>query len=170
MYKMISLFTVLFCVGLFIYTTNLHLIVENAVVSRYRRFRQLNKLVQLRYKSILSILWVSCCMVAKMYWIQFLQWANNTIEYRPDGSVFISYVLNGKLYKVHTTVQKGPSKVLLITDELSNDVTDLVLPFLGPNRDWHNSEFTPAFWNKESLSFELSSGEQKSFTSETVSI
>lgn len=133
-------------------------------MTKYRKFRELNKLVASKYKTISMILWVSLCMVAKMYWIKFLQWSNNSIQYIDNKTVIVSYVLQGKMYKLVLKPRKGPNNVLLVFDEENNDISDLVLPFIGPNQDWHKREFTPNFWKKKSMCFELSTGEQKTFS------
>jgi hypothetical protein len=161
---MFLLYTILFCTGLSIYAFDGHTIVKEAVLTRYRRFRELNKLVETKYKTIGMILWVSLSMVAKMYWMNFLQWANNTIDHIDNKTVIVSYVLNGKLYRMVVRPRKGPTNVLLITDEDDEDVSDTVLPFMGPNQDWHYKEFSPSFWNKKSLTFEMSTGLQKTFS------
>jgi hypothetical protein len=138
-------------------------VVKNKVVEKYKKFRELNKLVSRQYKTVGMILYVSICMVLKMYWINFLQWSNNSIEVLNKKNISISYILNGKIYKVLIKAKKGPNLVLLVTDENNEDVTDIVLPYLGPNNDWHHNFFKPCFWNKKFLCFELSSGEMKSF-------
>ena len=134
------------------------------IKSKYSRFRDLNGLVATRYKNACKIIWISLVMVAKMYWIQFLHWANSSVEHLDKKTAIISYVLNGKLYRIVVHQRRGPCSVLLVTDENGEDVSDIVLPFLGPNDDWHKKDFTPNFWQKESLNFELASGEQMSFS------
>lgn len=161
---MYTLLTMFFTFGILVYAFDGHNIVKEAVVTRYRRFRELNKLVETRYKTIGMILWVSCCMVAKMYWMNFLHWANNSIEHVDHKTAIISYVLNGKLYRTVVKAKRGPASVLLVTDSEQNDVSDQVLPFMGPGQNWHGQEFTPSFWKKNSLTFELASGENKTFT------
>jgi hypothetical protein len=160
---MYLLYTIFFGIALAIYAFDGHTIVKEAVVTKYRRFRDLNKLVETRYKTIGMILWVSCCMVAKMYWMNFLHWANNSIEHVDHKTVIVSYVLNGKLYHMVVRPRRGPTSVLLVTDQDSNDVSDTIIPFMGPNQDWHGREFTPSFWQKKSLTFELANGNQKIF-------
>lgn len=150
--------------GIIFYNLDGYSIVREHIVSKYRQFRELNKLVATTYKPFSQILWVSICMVAKMYWINFLQWSNNTICKIDAKTVVVSYVLNGRLYKLVVTPRKGPNNVLLVLDNDNNDISDLVLPYMGPNQDWHRKEFTPYFWNKKSITFELSTGEQKTFT------
>jgi hypothetical protein len=109
-------------------------------------------------------------MIIKMYWMNFLHWANNSIEHVDNKTAIISYVLNGKLYRMVVKSKKGPSAVLLITDEESNDISDTILPFIGPYHDWHGKNYTPSFWNKKSLTFEFSNGEQKTFMENEVII
>lgn len=134
------------------------------IKNKYSQFRDLNGLVATRYKNAFKIIWISLVMVAKMYWLRFLLWANSSIEHLDKKTSIISYVLNGKLYRIVVHQRRGPCSVLLVTDETNEDVTDAILPFLGPNDDWHKKEFTPSFWKKESLTFELASGEQITFS------
>jgi hypothetical protein len=161
-------YTILFCAGLAIYALDGHTIAKEVVITKYRRFRELNKLVQTRYQTIGMILWVSLNMVAKMYWLNFLHWANNSIEHIDHKTVIVSYVINGKLYRMVERTKRGPTNVLLVIDQDSNDVSDTILPFMGPNQDWHGREFIPSFWGKQSLTFELASGEQKTFTTDEI--
>lgn len=161
---MYLLYTIFFVITLAIYAFDGHTIVKEAVVTKYKRFRQLNRLVETRYKTIGMVVWVSLSMVAKMYWLNFLHWANNSIEHIDHKTVVFSYVLNGKLYRMVVRPRRGPTNVLLVVDDQSNDVSDDVLPFMGPNQDWHGKEFTPSFWHNKSLTFELATGEQKTFT------
>lgn len=143
-------------------------ITKNKVVEKYTQFRQLNKLVSTQYKTIGMILYVSVCMILKMYWMNFLQWSNNTIENIDKKTVVISYIINGKLYKLLVKHKKGPNSILLILDENNNDISDDIIPYLGPNENWHNNEFKPSFWNKDKIIFELSCGERKIFKRDEV--
>lgn len=142
---------------------NYHIVVKNDVVEKYKKFRELNKLVSRQYKTIGMILYVSISMVIKMYWLNFLQWTNKSIEFLNKKDIVVSYILHGKLYKVLLKSKKGPEMVLLVTDENDEDVTDLVIPYIGPNNDWHHNTFNPSFWNKKILNFELCSGDKLSF-------
>jgi len=160
---MYMLLSALFIFGVLIYSFDGHNIIKEGVITRYRKFRSLNNLVSTRYKTIGMILWVSCCMVAKMYWMNFLHWANNSIEYIDNRTAIISYVLNGKLYRMVVKAKKGPTNILLVFDSEQNDVTEQVVPFIGPAQNWHGNEFTPSFWNKKSLTFELANGDNKTF-------
>ena len=148
-------------VGVFVFTRPS---VQTGIVKKYTQFRELNRFVAKRYKPISKILWVSMSLVAKMYWLQFLQWMNNSVQTINPRTTVISYVLYGKMYKIVVRPRKGPSGVLLVLDQNDNDVSDLVIPYIGPGQDWHRWEFTPSFWGYKSLTFELSSGETRTFS------
>lgn len=160
---MYLLTTVLFTTGLLFWAFDGHIIVKNKVVDKWKKFRQVNKLVEMKYKTIGMIVWVSIQLIVKMYWMNFLQWANNSIHQKDKRTIEVSYVIKGKLYTMVIKPKRGPSSVLLVTDQTDSDVSDLVVPYLGPQEDWHNRIFTPGFWNKESLTFEMSMGEAKTF-------
>lgn len=145
------------------YHLNYHVVVKDNAIEKYKKFRELNKLVSTQYKTVAMILYVSLSMILKMYWINFLQWTNNSIEFLNKKDISVSYILHGKLYKVLLKYKKGPEVVLLVTDENNEDVTDLVVPYMGPNNDWHHNIFKPSFWNKKILNFELCSGDKLSF-------
>ena len=49
--------------------------------------------------------------------------------------------------------KRGPCKIEKILDHENIIVTDSILEYLGPNYNWHNIQFTPSFFNKESLTF-----------------
>jgi hypothetical protein len=138
-------------------------IVYETVKTKYHQFREVNHLVSSRYKSLATIIWVSCSMIAKMYWMNIVQWANTVVEHIDSKNVIISYVVHGKLYKMHVKMRRGPTQVLLVTDQNGDDVTDEVLPFFGPAQDWHGRSYTPSFWTRNLLNFEMASGEAKMF-------
>lgn len=146
-----------------LYYFKAHNIIKEAVVSRYHKFRDVNKLVSTKYKNTSLILYISCNMICKMYWMNFLQWCNNSLEILQNKNVSVSYILNGKKYCLVVKNKKGPCPVFLVLDENYKDITDEIIPYLGPNYDWHNSSFCPSFWNKKKMIFEISSGEQKIF-------
>jgi hypothetical protein len=154
--------------GIAVWAFDGHTIAKNTIVTKYRKFREVNRLVETKYKTIGMILWVSIQMICKMYWLNVLAWLNTSVRHVDKRRIEVSYVLNGKLYKVITSIHRGPCSILLISDENSEDITEEILPFFGPNEDWHKQEFTPEFWNRKTLNFELSSGEHKTFEEKQV--
>lgn len=160
---MYLLSTVLFGFLLLFWGLDGHVIVKERICKNWHDFRQVNKLVEMKYKTIGMIIWISMKLIAKMYWLNFLQWVNTTLVQKDKRTLELSYVYKGRLYKILLKPKRGPSSVLLVTDEDKQDITDDILPYMGVSQDWHKTEFTPDFWNKQTLTFELSSGEHVTF-------
>lgn len=151
--------------GALSYKFDMHTVVKNTIVTKYESFRELNKLVGTRYSTFGMILWISFCMILKMYWIMFLQWVNSSVMHSRDKKTFeLTYVVKGRMYKIFLTPSRIPFPFLLVTDENHDDMTDVILQYYGSSFDWHKTEFTPAFWGKKSLTFEMTNGETKSFS------
>ena len=77
------------------------------------------------------------------------------------------YVINGKLYKMLVVPKRGPLPILQISDELQNDVTDYILPYMGPRYDWYRENLSPKYFGYKSLTFELSDGNEYTFTNDS---
>lgn len=157
-------------VGVFFYLDGHHIVKDTAVV-KWERFRRLNRLVSSNYKGCCTILWVSICMIAKSFWISTLQYLNNSIVQIDKKTYEVTYVISGKTYKMLVKPIRGPRKVLLVSDEKQEDVSYKIFPYLGPEENFHNKKFTPKFFKKKELIFELFSGEEKVFQeNETIDI
>ena len=121
-----------------------------------RRFK--NKSVK-----IFKIVWYTIYITRQLIWIHILQYLNNTVKKVGKNSYEISYVINGKLYKLITSTKRGPSPVLQIVSKTDDDVTALILPYMGPLYDCHNMDITPAMLGHESLLFELGNGTEYTY-------
>jgi hypothetical protein len=138
---------------------------KEIIVDKYTRFRELNKLVKTQHDNPVTVLFVSIGMVAKMYWMNFIQWADNSLEKIDRKTVVISYIINGKLHKILVRVKKGPENIILVLDENDNDVSEEVIPYIGHNDGWNLS---PKFWKRNKLVFKLSNGDTKTFERDQV--
>lgn len=126
-------------------------------------FQDLNTLVRTTKKSNIRSFLISCKMVGQLFWTNILHALNNSIEYPDKHRFVLTYVADGRIYKMVSARRKGPPLVLLVLDENGDDVSDRVIPFLGPERNWHKNSFTPEFWGKKKLVFELSDGRAETF-------
>ena len=152
-------------VGSFLFMEG-HKIVTTSVVTNYRRLKQLFNLVSPQYNNIFSVVWCSLVLIGKALYLSALQYFNNSVKRINKNTYEISYLVNGKTFKMLVTPIKGPSRVLQVSDENKEDVTELVLPFLGPRNDWHGRTFTSKDFKRKTLTFELGDGEEKTFEEE----
>jgi hypothetical protein len=51
----------------------------------------------------------------------------------------------------------------MITDDLNNDLTQQIIPYIGPNENFHDRYIKPSFFNKTKLIIQLSNGTEKVF-------
>lgn len=154
------MFWILTVVGIgVLYKTRMH----EWLKAKAEDFQDLNTLVRTTKKTNLRSFLISCKMVVQLFWVNILHTINNSIEYPDKHRFVLTYVADGRLYKMASARRKGPPLVLLVLDENGEDVSDLVIPFLGPERNWHKNSFTPNFWGKKRLVFELSDGRAETF-------
>lgn len=146
----------------FLYRLNTHVIITNEMQSKYNRWRRLNSLVSTTKKTKLAIIMVSLKLIFQAIWISFIQSTNKTVKKLNKNKYELTYLVEGKIYKLVVNVTRGPSPVLQIINDTNDDVTSQVMPYLGPNYNWHNTSFTPEFFGFESLTFELADGNEYS--------
>ena len=68
---------------------------------------------------------------------------NNSPKQYSKNKYEITYAINDKIYKIRSNFKKGPCPILKISNENNVDITYDILPYLGPNYDWHNNKFYP---------------------------
>lgn len=139
--------------------------IGNYVSEKYSRFRTLNRVVArtTKHKHACTVLVVSAWMVAQTLWIQFLQWINTSVVQLDKRSYSVSYVINGRVYKFVVAACKGPPHVKLVWDEYGEDVTDEVVPYMGPSNNWYGQNFSPDFWRRKTLMFHMTDGTVRPF-------
>lgn len=144
---------------------------RDSFYQKYTDFRSINRLVSSQHSNLIRILFASLSIVFQLYWLKFIQFVNHTVEYTGKNTVIVNYVVDGKKYSFPSRLSKSPNPVIMVHDENLRDITELVFPFMGPYYDWHGNDFTPKFWNRASLTFELANGDSKTFaSSETIEL
>ena len=95
-----------------------------------------------------------------------VQWMYQSV--RPIGPNLyeVSYVIRGITYKFHIKLRKGPNSNVVIqaSDENDYDITSEFLSYLGPMSNFHGCTYTPKNFGVNSITLNLSSGEDKTFT------
>jgi len=138
-------------------------IVKNVTQTSIIRWKKVNRLVSTNYKGFFTVLWVSVCMILKAIWISIIQYLNSTIIKLDGNKYLVTYIIKGQTYKMVITPLRGPKKVLMVSDENSEDVSNMIIPYLGPEENFHGEIYTPKFFEKQELIFEMSNGTEKIF-------
>jgi hypothetical protein len=162
----ISLAIVTFISGFSVYL-EVPSIIKNQVTERYRRWKSLNTLIRTNKRNNNNncvVIYISCKMIVQAMYLSLVQYMNNSVK-KVDKNVYeVSYQIKGKTYKIIVIPDKGPNKILQISNDSQIDVTNHVLPYLGPNYNWHGTKLAPKFFGYKSLTFELYDGSEKTFT------
>jgi hypothetical protein len=136
--------------------------IPNKCVEKYHKFRKLNNLVSMEYDGW-EIYWVSSKIVAKSMYLDLCQTLNQSVRKIGKNKFEVTYILNEQEYKFIIEGRRGPKNILAVRDENDNDVTEKMMPYLGPKQNWHGRKFTPNNFGHERLTFELVGGQQLSF-------
>lgn len=137
--------------------------VYNKCLIKYEKWKSLKGLVSTQHNSRIIVNLISMNMVLKSLYLSFIQYMNNSVIKIDKNKYELSYIINGKLYKMVVSPSRGPIPILCITNKNDNDITEKIIPYLGPNNDWHNKTFYPNFFNEELLNIEFLNGEKKTF-------
>jgi hypothetical protein len=140
-----------------------HVIIKHAIVSKYIKWKRLNRLVSKIETDNIRVIWISLKILLRTLYVAFIQYINNSVRQLDNKTSEITYVINGKMYKMIVIPKRGPNPILQISNDLENDVTDLILPYMGPQYDWHGSIFKPEFFGYKSLTFELGDGTEHTY-------
>lgn len=147
----------------FAYYIETHLILSEAIRYRYVRWRKLNSLVSSTETKKYRVVWISIKMILQSMYISLLQYMNTSVRALDRKTYVVSYVIKGRMYKMIVTTRTGPAPILQISDDESNDVTEQVLPYMGPQYDWHGNHLNPEFFGHKTLTFELMNGTEHTY-------
>ena len=147
-----------------------HLVVQEAAISRYRRWRNLNRMVASTGSGTRRVVWISLKLICHAFYIGFIQYLNNTVRRLGRNTYEVTYVIRGKTYKMIVEPVKGPAPVVMAMNEMEEDVTDQVAPYLGPRYDWHHERIPLDFFGCKALTLELADGEETTMKEFTTAI
>lgn len=107
--------------------------------------------------------------VKTITWILYLciyQRITRNIVWVNKNEFDVHYVFADKLYKLRIKTKRGPCRgpqVLQAINEKDEDITEHILPYIGPYNDWHGLGYTPKDFNAEQITFNLNNGNVVSF-------
>ena len=133
-----------------------HVIIKKSIVSKYIKWKRLNRLVSKIETDNIRVIWISLKILIRTFYVAFIQYINNSVRKLDNKTFELTYVINGKMYKMIAIPKRGPAPILQISNDLGDDVTDLILPYMGSQYDWHGSIFKPEFFGYRSSLFCIS--------------
>jgi hypothetical protein len=103
-------------------------------------------------KTIRTICWIGYLMIYQKIYHNYIPIEKNIYD--------VHYIYHGQLYKIKCINPMGPKKVqvLMITNDDLEDVSNEIIPYLGPKQNFHNMTFRPKDFKQKELCFYLSDG------------
>jgi hypothetical protein len=158
-------------IGRLFYKIDAYNVLKEYLIIKKEKLNRLYNLVATRHTSSVIITFISIEMLVQAFYQSLVQYLDNSITKVGKNKYELKYVINGKLYKKIITPERGPLPVIFITNETNEDVTEQILPYIGPNNDFHNEKFYPSFFGYKKLIFEMLNGESRVFYNlETITI
>ena len=153
--------------GLFYYVDGPNVISKNLLDKPFK----LIKYSKNKYNNIKVMLYLflyGLWITSKIFWVKYIQYLNTSVKKIDKNKYILTYTIDGKLYKMIIKKKTGPSNILLILDENNKEISYLIEPYIGPEKDFHNKEITPCFFNKKEIIFEMTDGETIVFKEKDV--
>jgi len=138
------------------------------ISNKYDKWNSLNKLVSTRHKNKMLVIWISIKLICESLYINLIQYLNKSLIKIDKNNYELTYVINGKLYRILVKIKRGPNPILQIISESSEDVTDIISPYIGPQYNWHGNKLTPANLGYKTLIFELSDSTEKIYSESQI--
>ena len=138
------------------------------VKNKYKKIKNLTKLVSSVEKNNLLILYGVLKLIFFNYYILLTQYLNKNVKQINSKTYELSYVINNKLYKNIITIKRGPQPILQIINDENIDVTEQVLPYLGPCYDWHKNDITPKILGYKNLTFIVNDEQKYNYQTDNI--
>ena len=123
-----------------------------------RKCRSLYNVVTTREPNRAKAILETGRIVCNSLYLDFLQYLNSSVKKLDTKTYQVNYRINDDDYSMLVKPLKGPKPIEKVIGRRGIDLTDQVLPFMGPRYDWHGCELQPAFFDSNILSFVLESG------------
>jgi hypothetical protein len=125
----------------------------------HSKWGRLKMLISTTETKTLLIYSSSMKMVSQLLYIEMMKYINPDPVKKLGKNIYeLSYEINNKDYKMVISPYRGPSPVTHIIDDYENDITELVLPYMGPNYDWYGHPVNPLLFNTSKLTISWSDG------------
>lgn len=139
-------------------------VINLSIKRNFTDFKRVKNLVRSTETNIFMIYYCTTLLCTKYIIANFKKkyLVDRNVLKLDDNVYQITYKIEDKEYKLLVQKYRGPCPVMQITDEDDIDVTDVIIPFMGPAYDWHNFKLNgksfnpPKYFNRKKLTFEMS--------------
>ena len=106
----------------------------------------------------LYIIYAFVKFIFTIFYSQFIQYMYSNLRYNKTNKTYeLDYIIGSNNYTLVVDSKISASNIIQIINE-EEDVTDKIIPYMGPSCDWHGKIISPSYFNMTSITFELSNG------------
>ena len=121
---------------------------------KYQKWVSLNSMMASKYKSPTMVKIMSLYMICKFCYLQTLQYLTNTVVKIDKNSYEISYIINGKIYKMVVKPERGPLNYYKILNDKNENIIDEISQYYGPHYK-NQVKLTPSFFKTSHIKIVL---------------
>ena len=128
--------------------------ITNFVFEKYNQIIQIRDLVATTNNSIFSIYYNTFLLVIYTVHQMKIQNIQQSVKRINKKTYKVQYTVENKPYTMFVKVKRGPKKIWQIYDQNNVDITNDILPYFGPNSDWHGCKYiSPGLLGYEKIKF-----------------
>ena len=117
---------------------------------KYQKWLSLNSMMSTKYKSTIIIKIMSVYMIFQFFYLQILQYLTNTVVKIDKNTYEITYIINGKIYKIVVKTERGPLNYYKILNDKQENIIEEIIQYYGPHYK-NQIKLTPAFFKTEQI-------------------
>jgi hypothetical protein len=107
------------------------------------KINELYNSVKLQHKTVPKSLFHTTKIIIQSYTNSLFDKKDHAKIKIDKDKIIISYFFKNKKYKIPINSRKKPNNIISIKNENDEDITDYILPFMGPSLDFHNQSIKP---------------------------
>jgi len=121
---------------------------------KYQKWMSLNSMMATKYKSPTMVKIMSVYMFFKFFYLQTLQYLTNTVVKIGKNNYEISYIINGKIYKMVVKPERGPMNYYKILNDKNENIIEDISQYYGPHYK-NQVKLTPSFFKTTTIKLVL---------------
>ena len=121
---------------------------------KYQKWISLNSMMATKYKSPTIVKCMSVYMIFKFFYLQTLQYLTNTVVKIDKNNYEISYIINGKIYKMVVKPERGPLNYYKILNDKNENIIEEISQYFGPHYK-NQVKLTPSFFKTSNIKLVL---------------
>ena len=129
---------------------------------KYQKWVSLNSMMATKYKSSAMIKIMSVYMIFKFVYLQTLQYLTTTVVKIDKNNYEITYIINGKIYKMVVRPERGPLNYYKILNDKNENIVEEVSQYYGPHYK-NQVKLKPSFFKTSNIRLVLFDDSEKVF-------